>query len=68
MNDTQPPEPWFSFLNEIDDHLTEETHLHCLGGFVVIVIYGADRLTVDLDALSLRTQKLCPLGLCGQRL
>lgn len=53
MNENRPPEPWYSFLKEIDDFLTEETQLHCLGGFVVIVVYGADRLTVDLDALSL---------------
>lgn len=53
MTETQPPEPWFSFLKDIDDLLIAETQLHCLGGFVVTVIYGADRSTVDLDALSL---------------
>jgi len=53
MNDLQLPEPWLSFLRQIDDRLTQETPLHCLGGFVVTVIYGADRPTVDLDALSL---------------
>jgi hypothetical protein len=53
MTETRPPEPWYSFLKEIDDFLVEETQLHCLGGFVVTVLYGAERLTVDLDALSL---------------
>src|SRR5688572_11720307 len=53
MNEVHLPEPWLSFLQEIDDRLTQETQLHCLGGFVVTVIYGAERQTVDLDALSL---------------
>ena len=53
MNELQLPEPWLSFLREIDDRLTQETQIHCLGGFVVTVIYGADRTTLDLDALSL---------------
>ena len=53
MNEGQLPEPWLSFLREIDDRLTQETQIHCLGGFVVTVIYGADRTTLDLDALSL---------------
>lgn len=53
MTEKELPEPWHSFLREIDDFLDEETQVHCLGGFVVTVIYGADRSTVDLDALSL---------------
>lgn len=53
MTENGPPEPWYSFLKEIDSSLTEETPLHCLGGFVVTVVYEADRSTIDLDALSL---------------
>lgn len=53
MNDVHLPEPWVSFLKEIDGRLEQETQIHCLGGFVVTVIYGAERPTVDLDALSL---------------
>jgi hypothetical protein len=53
MNESRPPEPWYSFLMEIDDLLNEDTQLHCLGGFIVTVIYGAERQTLDLDALSL---------------
>jgi len=53
MTETVPPEPWNSFLRELDHFLTEEIQLHCLGGFVVTVIYGAPRETADLDALSL---------------
>lgn len=47
-----PPEPWHSFLRDMDTFLAEETHLHLLGGFVVTVIYGALRQTRDLDALT----------------
>lgn len=47
------PEPWLSFLREIDAYLDEETHLHCLGGFVVTIVYGSDRETSDIDALTL---------------
>lgn len=53
MNELLPPEPWLSFLREIDERLTQETQVHCLGGFVVTVIHGAARSTVDLDALAL---------------
>jgi hypothetical protein len=51
------PEPWLSFLRDIDDLLENETHFHCLGGFVVTVVYGAKRSTSDLDLIStLRTE------------
>jgi len=52
MSKDKPPEPWFFFLCDIDDFVTEETHLHCLGGFVVTVIYGAARSTSDLDSIA----------------
>lgn len=52
MSKDKPPEPWFSFLSDIDAFLTEETHFHLLGGFVVTVIYGAARTTADLDAVA----------------
>ena len=50
---TKIPEPWLSFLNEIDEFVDEETHLHCLGGFVVTVVYGRERETSDIDVLTL---------------
>lgn len=50
---TKIPEPWLSFLSEIDEFVGEETHLHCLGGFVVTVIYGRERETSDIDVLTL---------------
>ena len=50
---TTIPEPWLSFLREIDAYLDEETHLHCIGGFVVTIVYGSERETSDIDALTL---------------
>ena len=46
------PEPWFSFLSEIDDSLTEPTRFHCLGGFVVTTLYGSPRATSDVDVIA----------------
>ncbi len=52
---TKIPEPWFSFLNEIDGSLTDETHFRCIGGFVVTIVYGFERepSTSDIDILTL---------------
>jgi len=45
------PEPWNSFLRELDEKTTEETRLDCMGGFVVTQLYGFSRETTDLDVL-----------------
>jgi hypothetical protein len=45
------PEPWASFLAEIDAGARGEVELHCLGGFVVTVLYGLARPTADVDVL-----------------
>ena len=45
------PEPWKSFLSEIDSDLKEKLELHCLGGFVVTIIYGLARPTADVDVV-----------------
>jgi len=45
----KPPEPWLSFLDEIDRHLSEPTFLHCCGGFAMTQCYGIDRATSDID-------------------
>lgn len=45
------PEPWNSFLKELDEKATEETRLDCMGGFVVTQLYGFSRETADLDVL-----------------
>jgi hypothetical protein len=45
------PEPWRSFLRELDQQASEETRLDCMGGFVVTMLYGFSRETSDLDVL-----------------
>lgn len=45
------PEPWDSFLRELDQEATQETRLDCMGGFVMTVLYGFSRETSDLDVL-----------------
>jgi hypothetical protein len=45
------PEPWKSFFSEIDASLEKEVVLHCLGGFVMTMLYGLDRPTADVDIL-----------------
>jgi hypothetical protein len=47
-----PIEPWFSFLKDLDDQLTEETTLHCIGGFAVVQAYGLERATADIDVIA----------------
>lgn len=46
------PEPWRSFLSEIDASVFEEVEFHCLGGFVITVVYGLARPTADVDVLA----------------
>ena len=45
------PEPWNSFLSGLDACLQEEVELHCLGGFVLTVVYGLARPTADVDVV-----------------
>jgi hypothetical protein len=45
------PEPWDSFLGELDKRATGETRLDCMGGFVVTLLHGFSRETADLDVL-----------------
>jgi len=47
-----PPEPWRSFLQELDAQLKGVVTLRCLGGFVVTQQYGLGRSTSDIDVLS----------------
>ena len=48
---SKAPEPWHSFLGELDQEATEQTRLDCMGGFVVTILYGLARATSDLDVL-----------------
>ena len=45
------PEPWRSFLRDLDTQLAGPTELHCFGGFVVAQCYGLMRPTADIDIL-----------------
>ncbi len=45
------PEPWRSFLNELDRIATSTVRLDCIGGFVVTMLYGMNRPTADVDVL-----------------
>lgn len=47
-----PPEPWRSFLQEVDERLTNAVELHCIGGFVASLHYGVGRETSDIDFLN----------------
>jgi Nucleotidyltransferase of unknown function (DUF6036) len=49
---TKLPEPWRSFLAELDKQLQQGVELHCLGGFVLTVLYGVPRITGDIDYLT----------------
>ncbi|HZQ18917.1 MAG TPA: DUF6036 family nucleotidyltransferase [Terriglobales bacterium] len=51
--DEKIPEPWLSFLRELDGVTDDETVLHCMGGFVVSMVYGFSRPTADLDVLEI---------------
>ncbi len=47
------PEPWGSFLRELDRMATDPVDFHCIGGFVVTRKYGFKRETNDVDVLSI---------------
>ena len=47
------PEPWHSFLQEIDAAASGSLRLDCIGGFVVTQLYGLDRPTTDIDVIVL---------------
>jgi hypothetical protein len=56
------PEPWCSFLHDVDARLHGPVELHCLGGFVVTVLHGLPRPTADIDVLSVvPSAALCDL-------
>ena len=49
----RPPEPWDSFLKELDDAVDTTVRLDCIGGFVVTLFYGLERPTADVDLIEL---------------
>jgi len=73
MPSEEIPDPWHSFLKELDGTLSEELQFHCMGGFVVTFLYGFSRPTSDLDVFSVVTRderfsKLIELGREGSEL
>jgi hypothetical protein len=62
------PEPWQSFFSGIDTTLNEDVELHCLGGFVITVLYDLARPTADVDVIAItpRSEIESLLSLAGQ--
>jgi Nucleotidyltransferase of unknown function (DUF6036) len=50
----QIPDPWLSFLSDVDQALKETVEVHCLGGFVLRILYGLPRPTADVDFVEIR--------------
>jgi hypothetical protein len=48
------PKPWDAFLEDLDQSLEEPVELHCLGGFVLTMLYGLKRPTADVDVLAVQ--------------
>jgi hypothetical protein len=68
MRRSDIPEPWRSFLTDLDELAGRETHLECLGGFVLTQLYGLARQTADLDSLSVTPHdQIKPLLTAAQR-
>jgi hypothetical protein len=63
------PEPWLSFLQELDSAVDGEVRLHCKGGFVITMVYGFSRPTADLDVLEIApkdaARQMLELGMQG---
>lgn len=51
---TRIREPWLSFLRDVDRTLQETVEVHCLGGFVLAVLWGLPRPTGDVDFIEAR--------------
>ena len=55
------PDPWRSFLKELDRIATSTVRLDCLGGFVVTMHYGLNRPTADVDVLDIAPRSAADL-------
>src|SRR2546422_10923630 len=62
------PEPWQSFLSDIDATFAEDVELHCLGGFVITILYDLARPTADMDVIPItpRSEIETLMSLAGQ--
>src|SRR5581483_11173048 len=54
MGSDRLPEPWHSFLTEVDVAATQDIALDCIGGFAVALYYGLSRPTADIDIVEVR--------------
>jgi hypothetical protein len=45
MASERMPEPWYSFLSEVDRAATGQIAMHCIGGLAVSLYYGLARPT-----------------------
>lgn len=67
-----PPEPWLSFLRELDAVATDIVRLDCSGGFVMTQLYDFVRGTSDIDALAIapneQAGRLLAVGCQGSKL
>jgi hypothetical protein len=53
VSDSQElPSPWRELLGELDEALSEPVELHCIGGFVIGLLYKFPRPTADVDYIS----------------
>ncbi len=50
-------EPWLSFLRDVDRALGQSVEVHCLGGFVLSVLWDLSRPTGDVDFIEVRPGK-----------
>jgi hypothetical protein len=66
------PSPWAEFLSEVDQSLSASVEIHCLGGFVLTLLYAVPRTTSDLDYVSAvpdaASEELMRIGGAGSNL
>jgi hypothetical protein len=46
------PKQWNDFLHDVDAQLTQPIEIHCLGGFVLHVLFQLPRPTADIDFIA----------------
>jgi hypothetical protein len=61
-------EPWLSFLRDVGRALGQPVEVHCLGGFVLSVLWGLSRPTGDVDFIEIEPSDAGDelLGIAGE--
>jgi hypothetical protein len=59
-SDRAVPDPWRSFLEDIDRATNAALALHCIGGFAVSLFYGLSRPTGDIDVVDVTPAEAGP--------